>query len=695
MTGTYSLGLVALSLLVAILASYTALDLAKRIGRIQASAYRHFWLVGGALAMGVGIWAMHFIGMLAFHMPIKMGYDLWITLLSLAIAVVVSWFALYLASMKKLSLTHLLAGGVLMGMGIAAMHYTGMAAMAIHPAMSHDPWLFTTSVLIAITASIVALWMTFSLRADGRQYAFTRKIAAAAVMGFAITGMHYTGMAAARFAPESTSLAAQVDSTWLIITVSIISLSILTIAIILSMLDARFDSQNSKFTQSLQAANDKLLHFATHDALTDLPNRLVLTERIERAIHLARRSDRPFAVIYIDLDSFKMINDSLGHLVGDALLKSVTQRLLSILRKEDTLTRVGGDEFVLLVENLVQSENCLHICEQIQAAMRLPLEAGKTQLHITASIGVAIFPQDGDSVESLLHNADAAMYEVKRSGRNAYRYFEPAMNTNALRTLRIQADLHKALDTQELELYYQPKFIGDSLELNGAEALLRWKHKELGNISPSEFIPIAERSGLILEIGEWVIRQVCRQQVDWIKAGLEPIKIAVNLSAKHLRQRHLGTLILAIVQEYKLDPGLLMLEITESAVMEDAEENVATINQLQSIGFDVAIDDFGTGYSSLSYLQKFQVRQIKIDQFFVAGLDKNHAEGFAIVSAIIGLARALKMEVVAEGVEADSQLQKLMRLSCDQFQGYLLGKPMPAAEFTSLLGRRGMKRLSG
>lgn len=244
-------------------------------------------------------------------------------------------------------------------------------------------------------------------------------------------------------------------------------------------------------------------------------------------------------------------------------------------------------------------------------------------------------------------------------------------------------------------MYYQPKFLGDSIELNGAEALLRWNHAELGEISPSEFIPIAERSGLILEIGEWVIRQVCRQQVDWIKAGIEPIKIAVNLSAKHLRQRHLGTLILAIVQEYQLDPGLLMLEITESAVMEDAEENVATINQLQRVGFDVAIDDFGTGYSSLSYLQKFRVRQIKIDQFFVAGLDKNHAEGFAIVSAIIGLARALNMEVVAEGVETDSQLQKLMRLSCDQFQGYLFGKPMPAAEFTALLRRRSMKRLSG
>lgn len=695
MNGTYSTGLVILSILVAILASYTALDLAKRISRIQVSRYRHLWLIGGALAMGVGIWAMHFIGMLAFNMPMKIGYDPWVTLYSLAIALVVSWFALYSATVERLSLTHLLAGGISMGIGIAAMHYTGMAAMTIHPAMVYDGWLYAASVLIAITASIVALWITFSLRADSQKHALIRKLSAATVMGFAITGMHYTGMAAAQFAPHSVSLATHVDNAWLTIAVSAISLSILIITLILSMLDARLDLQNSNFTQSLKAANDKLLHFATHDALTDLPNRLVLTERIERAIHTARRDHRPFAIIYLDLDGFKMINDSLGHLIGDALLKSVTQRLLSILGQEDTLTRVGGDEFVLLIENLAQPENCLVICEQIQAAMRIPLEAGKTKLHITASIGVAIFPHDGDSVESLLHNADAAMYEVKRSGRNAYRYFEPVMNTNALRTLRIQADLHKALDNQELKLYYQPKFLGDNLELNGTEALLRWNHAELGEISPNEFIPIAERSGLVLEIGEWVIRQTCRQQVEWIKAGIEPIKIAVNLSAKHLRQRNLDALILAIVHEYQLDPRLLMLEITESAVMEDAEENVATINQLQRVGFEVAIDDFGTGYSSLSYLQKFRVRQIKIDQFFVAGLDKNHAEGFAIVSAIIGLARALKMEVVAEGVETHSQLQKLMRLSCDQFQGYLLGKPMPAAEFTSLLRRRRMPRLSG
>ena len=322
---------------------------------------------------------------------------------------------------------------------------------------------------------------------------------------------------------------------------------------------------------------------------------------------------------------------------------------------------------------------------EFHAALREPITAGKAELQVSTSIGIAISPNDGDSVESLLHNADAAMYEVKRSGRNGYRYFEPAMNTNALRALRIQTDLRKALSNGELYMHYQPKFVSSDRGLVGAEALLRWRHADLGEIGPDEFIPIAERSGLILDVGEWVIRQVCSQIVAWLVEGLDPVKVAVNLSAKHLQQRNVAEQLSAIVKDYGLNPKMLMLEITESAAMEDAEANVVTINKLQSMGFDIAIDDFGTGYSSLSYLQQFRVHQLKIDRYFVDGLDKNSIEGAAIVSAVIALAHALKMEVVAEGVETNSQLQKLKGLSCDQIQGFLLGKPMSVEEFTVLL----------
>ncbi len=688
MIGTYSQGLVFLSFAVAVLASYTALDLVQRISMLHAAGHRHFWLAGGALAMGVGIWSMHFIGMLAFSLPIQVGYDIWYTLMSLGMAVVLSWFALHSVTRDSLSISRLLVGGIFMGLGISIMHYAGMSAMMIEPDMEYDPREFSISVLIAIGASIVALWIAFTLRGKSEVHTIMSKLCAAILMGLAIAGTHYTGMAAADFAPGSISLAGHVNNAWLTASIAGLTFSVLTIALILSISDARLESQTGKLASSLKDANDKLMYLATHDQLTELPNRVLLTDRTQRAIHAARRADRPCAVIHINLDGFKPVNDSLGHAIGDALLKSVAVRLFDLLRREDTLARVGGDEFAILIEDLTQPEDAMDMCERILAAMRRPFDAGGAILHMTTSIGIAVFPNDGKTVETLLQNADAAMYEVKKGGRNSYRFFERTMNTNAVRTLRIQADLRSALENGELSLYFQPKFSGPQHDLIGAEALIRWEHPVLGWIGPSEFIPVAERSGLILEIGEWVLREACGQLAAWRNAGLTPVRLAINLSARQLHQRGLATWIAAIVTEYGLDPSQLMLEITETAVMQDAEANVEVVHQLQQLGFDVAIDDFGTGYSSLSYLQKFRVRQLKVDRYFVNGLDSGGAEGAAIVSAIIALAHALHMEVVAEGVETATQLEQLYRLSCDQYQGFLLGRPMPAQAFGGLLGKR-------
>lgn len=685
MIGAYSSGLVFLSFAVAVLASYTALDLVQRISMLQAARHRHFWLAGGALAMGIGVWSMHFLGMLAFSLPIQVGYDIWYTLLSLAMSVAVSWFALHSVTRASLSRSRLVVGGVFMGLGISVMHYAGMTAMMIQPDMQYDPREFSVSVLIAVCASIVALWTAFTLRGKNQVHAVLSKLGAALLMGFAITGTHYTGMAAAQFAPGSISLAGHVDNAWLTTSIAGLTFSVLTIALIMSVLDARLELQTSRLADSLKNANDQLMYLVTHDQLTDLPNRVLLTDRIQRAIHAARRSERPCAVIYLNLDGFKPVNDSLGHPAGDALLRSVAERLFDLLRREDTLARVGGDEFAILIEDLNQPEDAMDMCERILGAMRQPMDVGVTMLHMTASIGIAVFPTDGKTVESLMQNADAAMNEVKKGGRNGYRFFERTMNANALRTLRIQADLRRALEHGELSLHFQPKFNAQKRNLIGAEALIRWEHPELGWIDPAEFIPVAERSGLILEIGEWVIREACGQLVAWRDAGLDPVKVAVNLSARQLRVRGLPEQIAAIVGEYGLDPKLLMLEITETAAMEDAEVNVEIVHRLQELGFDVAIDDFGTGYSSLSYLQKFRVRQLKVDRFFIDGLDSGGAEGAAIVSAIIALAHSLQMEVVAEGVETGTQLEHLNRLACDQFQGFLLGRPMPAQAFGGLL----------
>lgn len=684
MAGTYSLGMVFLSLAVAILASYTALDLAKRISTIQTPRHRQYWLAGGAVSMGLGIWSMHFMGMLAFSMPIPLGYDVWITLLSLGIAILVSGLALYSATRKVLTLNRLVLSGILMGVGISAMHYTGMEAMRMSPRITYVPWIFAASVVIAISASVAAMWIAFTLRTDDHKFALPRKLAAATVMGFAITGMHYTGMAAAHFAPSCVSRAAQTNLNWLAVTIGGLTFCILITTLLLSVLDSRLESRTNLYAKSLNSANDQLIHLATHDVLTDLPNRLVLCERIQHAIHVSLRSGKSFAVLYIDLDGFKVVNDSLGHQTGDAVLKQAAERLQGVLRKEDTLSRIGGDEFAAVVDDL-QAIDAMTVCEQINESLRRPFKTARSELNISSSIGIAIFPSDGDTVETLLQNADAAMYEVKRSGRNGYRYFEPAMHTNALRALSIQAELRHALKEGGLYLHYQPKFAGPELELVGTEALIRWNHPELGQVSPGEFVPLAERSGLILEVGEWVIREVCRQLRSWIDQGVTPLKIAINLSAKHLRQRDLLNELTMTTQEFTIDPRLLMLEITESAAMEDAESNVATINELQTHGFDVAIDDFGTGYSSLSYLQQFRVRQVKIDRFFVNGLERDTEESTAIVSAVIALAHALNMEVVAEGVETENQLNALKDLSCDQFQGFFLDRPMPADAFTGLL----------
>jgi diguanylate cyclase (GGDEF)-like protein len=688
MIGTYSPGLVVLSIIVAILAAYTALDLVQRIPSLQTALYRYVWLAVGALTMGVGIWSMHFIGMLAFTLPIAVGYDIWVTLASLGIAVVVSSVALHTVTHGTLSAFRLIAGGVLMGVGISAMHYTGMAAMRIDPQMTYDPRIFTASVLIAVSVSMAALWLAFTLRGQDATRPVLRKLGAAILMGLAIAGMHYTGMATARFAAGSISAAAHVVNTWLTISIAGMTFSVLTAALILSVLDARLVSRSSKLADSLNTASDQLKHLATHDAVTDLPNRLLLADRVQHTLYASRRRGKLFAVIYMDLDGFKPVNDSLGRHVGDGLLKAVAERLWDIIRREDTLARAGGDEFVMLMEDIHHPDDAMDMCERVLAAMHEPVRVDDTTLHVTMSIGIAIFPNDGESVEALLQNADAAMCEVKRGGGNGYCYFEHNMNTNALRTLHIQADLRKALDSGELSLHFQPKFNSVRRELIGAEALIRWQHPELGWISPGDFIPIAERSGLILEIGEWVINEACRQLAIWKAGGFEPVKVAVNLSPRQLRQHNLPQRIQEIVTRFDLDPTLLMLEITETAVMEDAEANVEMIHELQDMGFDIAIDDFGTGYSSLSYLQKFRVRQLKVDRLFVDSLDNRGTEGSAIVSAVIALAHSLHMEVVAEGVETDSQLRRLNQLSCDQIQGYLLGRPMPATAFTCLLNER-------
>jgi diguanylate cyclase (GGDEF)-like protein len=690
MHSTYDFWLVALSLVVATLAPYTALDLSGHISVLTRPRMRHAWLAGGAAAMGIGIWSMHFIGMLAFSLPTPLGYDFATTGYSLVIAMLLSYSVLYVVTQTKLTIFRLATGGTLMGFGISGMHYTGMAAMEMEPPIHYDPVLFVASIVIAIAAANAALLIAQTLSDANQGHLVAKRVGAAFLMGIAITGMHYTGMAAAHFPPGSISSAANdIDSQWLATIIILLTFAILIVTLILS----RYDARTNFLVGSVSQLNGQIVRMATFDTLTDLPNRWTLMERMERAIRASRQHRNMFAILFMDLDGFKIINDSLGHSAGDEILKAFAQKLLHCVRGGDTVARLGGDEFVVLLEDLASPNDAAEMAESVLSRMRQGLWADNLPLQVMPSIGISLFPQDGDSVEALLKNADAAMYEAKRCGRSTYRFFEASMNEAATRTLQIQRALHEALGSGYFSLYFQPKFRGDDGELAGAEVLLRLRHPELGLLPPVEFIPIAERSGQIVQIGYWVVRETCRQIRRWRENGMPAIKVAINLSPRQLEQSDLVATMLDIVRAEQVPCEQIMFEITETVAMQDAPKTVNMIREFQENKFEISIDDFGTGYSSLAYLQRFRARQLKIDRFFTNGLDEYGREGSAIVTAIIKLAHSLEMDVVAEGVETASQLTKLKGLMCDEMQGFLLGKPVTADEFTTLLHQQASENL--
>ncbi len=685
MTSTHNLWLVALSLVVAALASYTVLDISARIALLRDGRLRQGWLMGGALAMGLGIWSMHFVGMLAFSLPIPVGYDVAITGASLLVAIGVSYFALSIIVGKSMSARRLIAGGTIMGFGIAGMHYVGMAAMRMQPGIDYDPARFAASIGIAIVASIAALRIARNLSNLKQKHLYRKQFAAALVMALAITGMHYTGMWAARFAAGSVCGAANgVNGQWLATTIALFTFAILTVTLMLS----HFDLHASSLAVSVSRLHGQVLRMETVDTLTDLPNRRTLTERMEKLINQASTSGAEFAVLFLDLDGFKMINDSLGHSAGDEVLKAFSQRLLRCVRGGDTVARLGGDEFVVLLSDIRSASDADRMASGMLERMVHGTWSDGQPLQTVPSIGVALYPQDGSDVETLLKNADAAMYEAKRGGRGTYRFFEPRMNEAATRALQIQHALHDALEHDYFTLHFQPKFNGKSGELVGAEALIRLTHPTFGTLAPMDFIPIAERSGQIMAIGAWVVRQACRQIRAWNEAGLPNVKVAINLSPRQLTQPDLVDKLVAIVQGENVACEQIMFEITESVAMQDAQKTVEMIQAFQQHGFDIAIDDFGTGYSSLAYLQRFRVKQLKIDRFFTNGLDMPGNEGNAIVSAIIALAHSLGMDVVAEGVETVSQLDQLQTMRCDEIQGFLVGKPLTADAFAEMMTAR-------
>lgn len=681
LVSSYNPLLVLLSLFVAILASYTALDMAGRVVTAQGRA-AFWWLIGGASAMGLGIWSMHFVGMLAFSLPIPLGYDVSITLGSLAIAIASSAFALWLVSRRELPWPRLVGGALLMGSGVAGMHYAGMAALRMTPGIHYDPAIFGLSVGVAVLASGVALWIAFRLRRQSQRVRALRA-GSAVVMGVAIVGMHYTGMAAAAFPFGSVCGAAYTGASaeWLALVIIIVTLAVLAIALIISVLDLRMEARTAVLAHSLAEANQELAYLALHDNLTKLSNRLLLEDRLNQAIRTADREKRHFALMFMDLDGFKAINDVYGHHVGDLLLIDVAQRIVARVRQQDTVARVGGDEFVVLAY-VDDPQDAGTLADALLEVVREPFLAGGHELRVSTSIGISMYPGDGGNQHDLLTNADAAMYHVKGLGRNAYCFFEPSMNANVHKQLQLVQDLRQAIDRNELVLHYQPKFHAPNGPILGVEALVRWQHPVRGLVSADEFIPLAEKTGLIVPLGAWVLNEACRQMAQWRSEGHTTWSVAVNLSALQFAHAALIDTVRDVLARHALDPHCLMLEITESTAMRDADASLQILQQLDAMGVRISIDDFGTGYSSLLYLKRLPASELKIDRGFVRDL-AHDTEDAAIVSAIVALGQTLNLRIVAEGVETAEQQAFLTRLGCDSLQGYLLGRPMTAESLST------------
>jgi diguanylate cyclase (GGDEF)-like protein len=628
---------------------------------------------------GPGYLVDAFIGMLAFDLPIPVGYDLGITLYSLAVSIGASAYALWLVSRPSLPWRRLLAGAVLMGLGIATMHYLGMAAMRMQPGIDYHPGWFAASIAVAIGAagarcgspsacvpSSATPCACAGLAGDGpghRRHALHRHGGGAlprrqhlrrgrqrrhrhALAGGA-GDRHHCGH------PGHRPVA--------------------------SLFDRQMRVRTGLLADSLAHANDKLIQAALHDPLTQLPNRMLLQDRIEQAIEKARRRNRAVAVMFCDLDGFKAVNDAYGHQLGDRLLVAVAQRIGGLLRPQDTFARLGGDEFVIVLAiDTPTMRWWWPSASSPRPANRSLLDAA--ELQVSASLGIALYPDDAGNERELMAHADAAMYHTKETGRNGYTFFTPSMQLSANRQLRLLQDLRKAIARDELMLHYQPKFPAAGAPATGAEALLRWQHPELGLLAPDVFIPIAERSGLILPIGDWVLDRACAQLRAWHEAGHTEWSMAVNLSPLQFASPALLDSVREVLQRHRIEPARLTLEITETTAMKDVDASLAILNDLTAMGVHIAIDDFGTGYSSLLYLKRMPATELKIDRAFVHDLERND-EDAAIVSSIIALGRTLQLQVVAEGVETQAQREYLSELGCDQLQGYHLGRPMDAEEF--------------
>lgn len=671
------------------LTTFAALDAATRLPGGSTVAKRRNWRIACAAILGIGLWAGLWLAMLGLHRPVNMPLAApIIATLMTALAASVAAFSIVLADTapanapQPVHRRNIAMAAVALGTGLLVIELYLTRPWAYDAAsLVRRVFGWAGSAIVLAAGVCLAMCMAFHVPPSQRRAAVGLRARAAAVLATSAV-VSLAAWPSATAWPTGESMAQLVPIIMISAGGVLVALGLHAALI---MLETRVDSVQAHLLASLARVASQPPTPQHHDALTGLPNRLYLREALDAAILSSTRRGRPFALFYLDLDHFSHINEQHGRGAGDRVLQIIAERLRQAMRSEDVVARLGGDEFGVLVEGLALPEAAATIGDKLLFRLRESVEVDGRRVRATASIGVVIHPHNGATADALLEHADAAMFDCKQSTGNAYRFFEPRLNTTAHRVLQIQRALSHAALNGQLSVHYQPKFDARTHAMTGAEALLRWNHPELGPVSPAEFIPLAERTGMIVELGDWVIEEVCRQIMHWDAIGLAPQRIAVNLSPRQFQQPDLVPRLSQILHRYQVDAHRLMFEITETAAMRDAGQSIAAIRQIQSLGFEVAIDDFGTGYSSLSYLQRFRAQQIKIDRAFVSALDENPPEAAAIIRAICAMAHSLDMTVVAEGVETEAQMQALVKLQCDQVQGFLLARPLPANEFQTRL----------